>query len=80
MRIDEMDDRWVHDETNAADVSRWKLFTTNDEGSIVHSSHVGSPALGFLQRNHMIFNVRGRIEELMESGIGRDCSRVIGIE
>ena len=80
MRIKEMDDRWVHGETNVADYLQWKLFTTNDEGSIVHSSHVGSPALGFLQRNHMIFDVRGRIEKLMESGIGRDCFRVIGIE
>uniref|UniRef100_A0A0N4VS38 Recep_L_domain domain-containing protein n=1 Tax=Haemonchus placei TaxID=6290 RepID=A0A0N4VS38_HAEPC len=80
MRIDEMDDRWMHDETNAGDASQWHLPTTNDDDSIIHSSHAGPPALDFLQRNHMILNVTGSNEEPIESGIGRDCSRVACIK
>ncbi|VDO34913.1 unnamed protein product [Haemonchus placei] len=65
-----MDDRWVLDETNAAD-------TTSDEDSIVRSSCVGPPAFGFLQSNNMIFNVTSRIEELKKSCIGGDCSCIV---
>lgn len=46
--VDEMDDRWVHDE--AFDIAGWNLLSTNDDCSVPQVSFV---ILGLLQGDHM---------------------------
>ncbi|KAK6727333.1 hypothetical protein RB195_005182 [Necator americanus] len=51
-----MDDRWVHNKTNTAYISRCNLLFTNDECTVIHLSNVAPSALGLLQSNHVKFD------------------------
>ena len=80
MRIDKMDDRWMDDKANSSDVSRWYLFTTNDEGPITHLSHVLLPGLRFLQSDDVVLDVLCSVEKSVKVGVCGDCPGVVGAE
>ncbi|KAK6756918.1 hypothetical protein RB195_015004 [Necator americanus] len=48
LRIDKMDDRWVHDKPNATYISRRNLLSTDDECPVIHLSYVAPSALGLV--------------------------------
>ncbi|VDL73804.1 unnamed protein product [Nippostrongylus brasiliensis] len=65
-RVDEMDDRRVHDESNATDIPRRYLLSTDNKSPVVALTYVGFPALGFLQCDHMVFYVTSSFEKSVE--------------
>ena len=75
-----MNDRWVYDKPNAANIPSRELLTTDDESPILHLSHVFFLGLGFLQGNHMEFDAPSSFEKSVKIGVAGDCSGVVGAD
>ena len=73
-----MNDRWVYDKPNAANIPSWELPTTNDESPIFHLSHVFFLGFGFLQSDHMEFDAPCGVEKSVKIGVIGDCPSIVG--
>ena len=80
MRVDVMDDSWVHNKSYASDVPCRALLSVNNQSPVIELSYVDPSALGFLQCDHMEFYAICSIEKNTENGIGVDCSRVVSLQ
>ena len=75
-----MNDRWVCNKPNAANIPSRELLTTNDESSILHLSHVFFPSLGLLQGDDMEFDAPSGFEKSVKIGVAGDCSGIVGAD
>ncbi|KAK6736409.1 hypothetical protein RB195_019221 [Necator americanus] len=75
-----MGDRWVHNKTNTAYISRRNLLYTNDECTVIHLSYVAPSVLGLLQSKKFENLTRSAAPRRACRSASVDCSRVVSTQ